>query len=102
MVRGRFFSRRFAVGGAGGRERRVRVRRPDLRPAVILLDNLMLTGEEFLEERKADSRLVEVPVVLLSAWGHSASGEPLEVDEYVPKPYDPERLLSLARRFLRH
>jgi len=73
-------------------------------PAVILLDNLMptMSGEEFLEVRKADLRLSEIPVVMLSAWGNSAAGKPLEVDEYVAKPYDPDRLLSLVRRFLQH
>ncbi len=73
-------------------------------PAVILLDNLMptMTGEEFLEERKTDPRLAEIPVVMLSAWGNSVAGTPLEVDRYVQKPYDPERLLSLVRGFLPH
>ena len=73
-------------------------------PAVILLDNLMpaMTGEEFLEERKADLRLAEIPVVMLSAWNKSTDGTPLKVDEFVQKPYDPERLLTLVRRYLEH
>jgi CheY-like chemotaxis protein len=72
-------------------------------PAVILLDNLMptMTGEEFLEERKGDPRLSDIPVLLLSAWGLSATGKRLEVDEYVHKPYDPERVISLVRNFLK-
>jgi len=73
-------------------------------PAVILLDNLMpaMTGEEFLEERKDDPRLAEIPVVMLSAWDKASDGEPFEVDEFVEKPYDPERLLTLVRRYLAH
>jgi CheY-like chemotaxis protein len=73
-------------------------------PAVILLDNLMpgMTGEEFLEARKDDPRLAEIPVVMLSAWDKSTDGMPLKVDEFVQKPYDPERLLALVRRYLEH
>lgn len=71
-------------------------------PAVILLDNLMplMTGEEFLEERKNDPRLAGIPVLMLSAWGASTTGKVLDVAEHVRKPYDPDRVVSLVHHFL--
>jgi CheY-like chemotaxis protein len=86
-----------------GRQALEILRRSSL-PAVILLDNLMptMTGEQFLEERKTDPRLAKVPVVMLSAWEASAAGKPLEVDAYVRKPYDPDRVLALVRGFIGH
>jgi two-component system chemotaxis response regulator CheY len=64
------------------------------RPAVIILDLLMpgMTGEEFLDRRRRDPRLAEIPVIVVSA---TPPQPPL--DGYTPvlrKPVDPTELLE--------
>jgi CheY-like chemotaxis protein len=73
-------------------------------PSVILLDLVMpvLDGRAFLRARRADPRIAEIPVILLSAERGEvarevAAGAP--GTEYVEKPAVIPRLLSLIDRF---
>ncbi len=70
------------------------------RPAVILLDLMMpvMDGWEFRRRQLQDSRLADVPVVVLSAVNPSRSGE-LGGVAFLRKPLDFDRLLALVHRF---
>ena len=70
-------------------------------PRLILLDIQMpvLDGRGFLERRRLDDRLAEVPVVVISS-------EPVDdvvlggVQAWVPKPFDGVRLVRLVEHLL--
>ena len=69
-------------------------------PDLIVSDVRMpeMDGIEFLEELRRDERLVGVPVVLLTAKGQvqdRIAGYRAGADAYVPKPFDPQELLSV-------
>jgi two-component system, OmpR family, alkaline phosphatase synthesis response regulator PhoP len=65
------------------------------RPAVVVLDLMTagMNGWEFLERRKGEPALRDVPVVVLSA----RRREPLDVDLFLTKPVEPEHLLRAVR-----
>lgn len=77
-------------------------------PDLIVSDVRMpeMDGIEFLEELRRDERLVGVPVVLLTAKGliqDRIAGYRAGADAYIPKPFDPEELLSIIdNSILRH
>lgn len=69
-------------------------------PDLIVSDIRMpgMDGIEFLKEVRLDDRLVGVPVVLLTAKGMTQdriAGYNAGADAYIPKPFDPEELLSI-------
>ncbi|KAI2513084.1 cheY-homologous receiver domain [Fragilaria crotonensis] len=69
-------------------------------PDLIVSDVRMpeMDGIEFLNELRRDERLVSVPVVLLTARGmiqDRIAGYRAGADAYIPKPFDPEELLSI-------
>ncbi len=75
-------------------------------PDLVLLDVQMplVSGLDALVALRKDERTCATPVILLSAGARpvGAGGEALaSVDEFVAKPFEPERLLSLARAVLR-
>lgn len=77
-------------------------------PDLIVSDVRMpeMDGIEFLNELRRDERLVGVPVVLLTAKGliqDRIAGYRAGADAYIPKPFDPEELLSIIdNSILRH
>lgn len=71
-------------------------------PCLILLDNLMpvMTGEEFLAARKLDPEIASVPVLMVSAWDYfRGKDRELNVQGFAKKPYDPEALVGMVRRY---
>jgi CheY-like chemotaxis protein/signal transduction histidine kinase len=71
-------------------------------PSAILLDIHLplLDGWKVLTELKSDPLLSSVPVVILSVEDARARGFSLGACEYVVKPVEPERLLSVVKRVL--
>lgn len=70
-------------------------------PDLIISDVNMpeMDGIQFLEAIRTDERLVSVPVVLLTAKGTTRDrirGYQAGADAYLPKPFDPEELLSIC------
>ena len=71
-------------------------------PCVILLDLMMpvMTGWEFRVEQQADAQLAAIPVIVLSArpsMQHEAFT--ITVDEFIQKPVDIARLLTIVDRY---
>jgi DNA-binding NarL/FixJ family response regulator len=69
-------------------------------PDLIISDVRMpeMDGLEFLKELRRDTRLMGVPVILLTAKGmveDRVKGFQAGADAYVPKPFEPEELLSI-------
>ncbi len=71
------------------------------RPCVILLDLMMpvVNGWQFLEQRKSDGQLADIPVIVMSAYvdmpGFAAPHLPVE--ETLKKPLDLNRLLESVK-----
>ncbi len=74
----------------------------DCAPAAILLDIHLptLDGWNVLTELKSDPLLSSVPVVILSVEDARARGYSLGACEYIVKPVEPDRLLSVVQRVL--
>ena len=88
-----------AANGIEALELLADVRRP---PALILLDLMMpgMDGWTFCKLRQGIRMLMDTPVVAMSAARVLETREPLRVDGLLPKPFDPERLTSLATRMM--
>ncbi|HEY8041316.1 MAG TPA: response regulator, partial [Polyangiaceae bacterium] len=70
------------------------------RPHVILLDIHLpkLDGWQVLAELKSDPALVNIPVIILSVEEQRARAFSFGACEYLVKPVEPERLVSIVRR----
>jgi CheY-like chemotaxis protein len=66
-------------------------------PSLVLLDLMMpyANGWQFLEYQRADSTFAKVPVVVISAFPESA--KTLEVNAFLPKPIQLDKLLSTVQ-----
>lgn len=76
------------------------------RPDVVLLDVVMpkRNGYEILRGLKKDERTKRTPVVVVSSKNQESDqvwGKRQGADEYLPKPFTPEQLLTAVRRFVR-
>jgi len=71
-------------------------------PNLILLDLMMpvMDGWEFRRAQRRDPKLADVPVVVLSALDPARAGDIGAVD-FLKKPLDFDRLMSLVRRHCR-
>ena len=75
------------------------------RPQLAILDVMMpgMNGFDVCQQIKADAGMREVYVIILTAKGQEFDrqrGEEVGADLYVTKPFDPDELLSTARRVL--
>jgi signal transduction histidine kinase/CheY-like chemotaxis protein len=72
-----------------------------LKPALITLDVLMpgLDGWSVLKALKADRRLADVPVVMLTILDEKNKGYALGADEYLSKPVNRKRLREVLARY---
>lgn len=73
-------------------------------PGLILLDLMMplMSGSEFLAERRHDRRLRDIPVVIMSAWMHRWTGQAVGVDNVLSKPVNSDQLLALVSRYCKN
>ncbi len=76
------------------------------RPDVVLLDIVMpkRNGFEVLRSLRRDERIKQTRVVVVSSKNQESDrvwGMRQGADEYLPKPFTPEQLLTMVRRFLR-
>ena len=73
----------------------------ELRPALITLDVLMpgLDGWGVLRELKADPELARIPVLMVSILDEKNKGFALGASDYMTKPIDRDRLLTLLDKY---
>jgi DNA-binding response OmpR family regulator len=90
-----------ATGGAEGLQK-MRANRPDL----VLLDLMMpgMDGWEVYQQMKADEKLKNVPVIIVTAKAQSIdrilAEQVAKVDYYITKPFGPRELVEVVERLL--
>jgi DNA-binding response OmpR family regulator len=77
------------------------------RPAMILLDLMLpdIDGFEMCRRLKSDSATADVPIIFLTALDQEESrlkGLSCGAAEYLTKPFDPDRLMAVIRRYTNH
>ena len=92
----------FRVVLAAGGEDGLRLAR-ELRPDAITLDVMMpgMDGWAVLSALKADPDLAEIPVIMLTIVDDKNLGYSLGASDYLTKPLDRERLLSVLNKYRR-
>ena len=90
----------YAVVAAGRGVEALEALEAGSRPCMILLDLMMpeMDGVHFRQAQLASSSLAEIPVVVMSAFGQLTRAKYLQVADYLPKPLDYDRLLSVVER----
>ncbi|NIV37891.1 MAG: response regulator [Anaerolineae bacterium] len=92
------------IGAVGGREGLEAVRR--LKPDLVLLDLMMpdMDGWEVYQQIKADDKLKDTPVIVVTAKAQSIDKvlglHIAKVDDYVTKPFSPQELLQSVNKVL--
>lgn len=77
----------------------------EIEPDLVLLDVMLPGGSglDVLRELRARDKLADVPVVVITAWT-SAADRRAAIDaganEFIAKPFNPDELAAVARRFL--
>jgi signal transduction histidine kinase/CheY-like chemotaxis protein len=86
---------------AGGKEGLHQAR--ELQPDVITLDVAMpsMDGWSVLSALKADPHLANIPVIMLTMVDNKTMGYALGASEYMTKPINRERLMSVIRKYSR-
>ena len=88
-----------AIGGRDGLDM-VRQKQPDL----VLLDLMMpdMDGWEVYQQMKADEKLRQIPVIVITAKAQSIDKvlglHIAKVDDYISKPFSPQELLESVER----
>jgi DNA-binding response OmpR family regulator len=88
-----------AIGGRDGLDL-VRQKRPDL----VLLDLMMpdMDGWEVFQQMKADEKLRQIPVIVITAKAQSIDKvlglHIAKVDDYISKPFSPQDLLESVEK----
>jgi two-component system, OmpR family, response regulator VicR len=92
------------VGAVGGREGIETVAR--LKPDLVLLDLMMpdVDGWEVYQQMKADPKLRDIPVIVVTAKAQSIDKvlglHIAKVDAYVTKPFGPQELMASVNEVL--
>ncbi len=103
LIRRTLEKERFNVVVASGGEEGMQIART-LRPDAILLDVLMprLDGWSVLTALKADPLLAEIPVIMLTIVDEKGMGFALGASDYLTKPIDRERLVTMLNKYRRN
>jgi CheY-like chemotaxis protein len=90
----------YPTRGAAGGNAGLQLAR-ELRPAAITLDVLMpdMDGWAVLAALKADPQLADIPVIMATILDEQPLGLALGASDYVTKPIDRDRLVSVMRRY---
>src|SRR4051812_39417860 len=99
LVRGQLEAEQFRVVSASDGVEGLTLAR-ELRPTVIILDIHLprLDGWTVLAELKSDPVLAQIPVIMMSVEEQRARGFSFGACEYLVKPVEPDRLVSVVRR----
>ena len=73
-------------------------------PDLVITDLALpyITGNVIVRMLRASEEHKKIPIIMLSAFIHAEMGRGVEVpaDAYIPKPFDPEKLLAKIRELL--
>jgi two-component system response regulator VicR len=89
----------FDVRGANSGEEGLKIIR-DVHPDLILLDLMMpdMDGWEVYQQMKADEKIKDIPVIVVTAKAQSIDKvlglHIAKVDDYIAKPFSPQELLT--------
>ena len=75
----------------------------EVRPDVMVLDVMLpgINGIDVLKELRADERIADIPVVVITAWSHAeAEAWAAGADRFVSKPFDPDVLCRAVEELL--
>jgi CheY-like chemotaxis protein/signal transduction histidine kinase len=99
LVRGQLETEQFRVVSANDGIEGLTLAR-EIRPSVIILDIHLprLDGWTVLAELKSDPVLSQIPVIMMSVEEQRARGYSFGACEYLVKPVEPDRLVSVVRR----
>ena len=99
LVRGQLETEQFRVVSAADGVEGLTLAR-EARPSVIILDIHLprLDGWTVLAELKSDPVLSQIPVIMMSVEEQRARGYSFGACEYLVKPVEPDRLVSVVRR----
>jgi CheY-like chemotaxis protein/nitrogen-specific signal transduction histidine kinase len=99
LVRGQLETEQFRVVVASDGIEGLTLAR-EIRPSVIILDIHLprLDGWTVLAELKSDPVLAQIPVIMMSVEEQRARGFSFGACEYLVKPVEPDRLVSVVRR----
>ncbi|GAB4207532.1 MAG: hypothetical protein OHK0022_35870 [Roseiflexaceae bacterium] len=102
LIRRTLEKERFNVVVAAGGEEGLQIART-LRPDAILLDVLMprLDGWSVLTALKSDPMLADIPVIMLTIVDEKGMGFALGASDYLTKPIDRERLVTMLNKYRR-
>ena len=89
-----------AADGPSGLEK-VSAEKPDL----ILLDVMMpeMSGFDVCQKLKSDKKTSKIPIIIVSVRASEDSinrGKKVGADEYIPKPFDPFKLIEIVKKYL--
>ena len=75
------------------------------KPDLVLLDIMLpkLNGYEICRRLKSSAQTENIPVVMLTAFGQKGEieeGFKVKADDYIVKPFEPQKLRQRLRRFL--
>lgn len=93
------------TGAAGGEDGLQKIH--ELEPDLVLLDLMMpdMDGWEVYQQMKADEKMKEIPVIVVTAKAQAIDKvlglQIARVDDYISKPFSPEDLLSSVERVLK-
>ncbi len=101
LLRGHLESEEFRVVSAGDGVEGLTLAR-ETRPTVIILDIHLpkLDGWTVLAELKGDPTLASIPVIMMSVEEQRARGFSFGACEYLVKPVEPDRLVTVVKRAL--
>jgi CheY-like chemotaxis protein len=93
------------VETADGQELLERLTTSDVLPGVITLDAQMGQGDGWwaIHRIRADERLAQIPVVMVTASVQQhdrVQAQESGLDAFVSKPFDPDHLIDVVRRFM--
>jgi CheY-like chemotaxis protein len=75
----------------------------ELSPDVMVLDVMLpgINGIDVLKELRADEKIADLPVVVITAWSHAeADAWAAGADRFVAKPFDPDDLSRAVEELL--
>lgn len=81
-------------------------RAKEIKPAMIFMDVVMpnLNGFNACRKLKSDPATANIPVVLVTSKGTDSDkfwGKKQGADDHVPKPFSPDMLLGIIKRYVR-